>query len=110
MVTLKQRTAFNKIVENAANGNPKSARAILAESGYGKIQHQACRILQSKGFQELLAEIDDQSILTRVREILLDDDKRSSLVAADMLLKLKDKYPAGKLKLGAFGERDSVVE
>ena len=92
------------------NKNPKTAGVILRESGYGKISKQPCRILQSKGFQELLAQIDDQDILKRVHEILVDDDKRSSLVAADMLLKLKDKYPAGKLKLGAFDERDQVTE
>jgi len=108
--TLKQRTACKKIVENAIQGNPKSAGQILRESGYGKIALQPSRILDSKGFQQLLAQVDDKVIVGKVYDILQDDDKRSSLAAADMLLKLKDRYPAGKMKLGTFNERDAVLE
>jgi len=110
MATLKQQTAFNKVLENAQQGNPKSAKQILTESGYHKIANQAVRIFRSRGFQELLKEIDDEVILSRIYKILQDDDKRSSLVAADMLLKLKDRYPAGKFKISAFQSRDSVME
>mgnify|MGYP001567224638 CR=1 FL=1 len=98
------------MLENAEQGNPKTAGQILVESGYGKISKQPCRVLRSKGFQELLNDINDKTVLDRIYNILEDDDKRSSLVAADMLLKLKDRYPAGKIKLTAFTERDSVAE
>ena len=68
------------------------------------------KVTATKTWAWLLAQIKDADILARVYGILLDEDKRSSLIAADMLLKLKDKYPAGKLKLGAFEERDKVTE
>jgi len=57
-----------------------------------------------KAFQDLLGEIKDEEILNRITEILRDADKRSSLTAADMLLKLKDRFPAGKLKIQAYNE------
>ena len=101
--TLKQKTAFKKVLENVSEGNPKSAHQLLTESGYHKIAKQPSRILDSKGFQALLSTIDDKVILDRINEILSDTDKRSSLTAADMLLKLKDRYPASKSKvIGLF--------
>ena len=109
--TLKQKTAFKKVLENEACGNPKTAGQILRESGYSpKLSLQPSRIFKSDGFQELMKQVDDNVILSRVYSILQDDDKRSSLVAADMLLKLKDRFPAGKIKLGAFDERDKVLD
>ena len=93
MPTVKQKTAFDKIVKNMSEGNPKTAGEILTESGYGKIALQPSRILDSKGFQELLSGVNDQDILSKFYEILLSDDKRSALSAGIELLKLKDRYP-----------------
>ncbi len=103
MPTIKQKTAFDKIVKNMSEGNPKTAGEILTESGYGKIALQPSRILDSKGFQELLTIIDDKEILDKFRDILLGDDKRSSLSAGIELLKLKNRYPQQENKvIGLF--------
>lgn len=110
MATLKQKTAFNKVLENVSTGNPQTAGQILVSAGYKKISKQPSRIFNSIGFQKLLAQVDDMAVLKRITEILLDSDKRSSLTAADMLLKLKDRYPAGKLKLTAYKEELSNIE
>jgi hypothetical protein len=111
MPTIKQKTAFKKVMENMEKGNPKTAGELLVESGYSsKASRIPSRVFKSDGFKELLDQIDDNAILSRIYQILRDDDKRSSLSAADMLLKLKDKYPAGKIKMGALDERDSVFE
>ena len=91
--TIKQRTAFKNIAENITSGNPETMGQILVKSGYKKISKQPIRIVNSKGFQELLAEIDDKEILNKFYEILRDEDKRSSLSAGIELLKLKDRYP-----------------
>jgi hypothetical protein len=111
MATLKQKTAFKKVLENMETKNPETGGEILLKSGYSiTTSEHPSQVLDSKGFQGLLAKIDDQQILSRFYAILCDDDKRSSLAAGVELLKLKDRYPAGKLKLGAFDEREQVVE
>jgi hypothetical protein len=102
--TQKQKTFFKKVVENTTLGNPKPLGALALESGYGKISKQPCRIMNSQGFQSLLAQIDDDIVLKKVVEILGGDDKRASLSAADMLLKLKNRYPDQATKaVGLFG-------
>jgi len=107
MATLKQKTAFNKMLENVRNQNPKPMGQILVESGYKKIANQPSRIIDSNGFQELLATINDKAILDRFYEILVDEDKRASIQAGVELLKLKDRYPAQKTKIqGLFANID----
>ena len=84
---------------------------VLIESGYSKsISTTPTAITKSKGWQELLNEIDDDELLKKVRAIALDSDKRASLQAIDMIMKLKDKYPAGKIKLGALDQRNQLTE
>ncbi len=109
MVTLKQRTAFDLMVKNIAKGNPKTMEQILVEAGYHKISKQAIRVYDSKGFQKLLAKVDDQKILDKFEEILMDEDKRSALSAGIELLKLKDRYPTPKTNiLGLFGNLENL--
>ena len=64
-------------------------------------------LTNSRGWKELLTQVDDKELLQQVYEIALSEDKRSALAAIDMVWRLKDKYPAGKLKLGGY---DSSVE
>lgn len=67
------------------------------------------KIERCLNFKEALDIISDQDLLSRAREIALGEDKRASLVAIDMLLKLKDRYPAGKLKVAEYEEElDSI--
>ena len=94
MATLKQKTAFKKVLENMETQNPQTAGALLVDSGYSlKTAREPKQVLDSKGFQELLTKIDDKEILNRFYMILRDTDKRSSLAAGIELLKLKDRYP-----------------
>jgi len=110
MPTLKQRAAFKGLMETVVKGENKSKAAILREAGYGDISRSAIRVFDSKGFQELLSKINDEDILARVYEILNDDDKRSSLTAADMLLKLKNRYPDKQIRLGAIQQISDIYE
>lgn len=74
-------------------------------------------IITPKAFQTHLSRVDDTKIIDKVEEIALDtSDKRAALDAADKIFKLKDRYPAGKLKIQAyaegldrFGEPDSLA-
>lgn len=103
---------FNKTLENMRNGQPANVSGTMRDFGYSPNSAKALTITQTQTWQQLLATIDDNQLLGRLNNIALDpQDKRSSLQAIDMLLKLKDKYPAGKLKVTAQNEaRAQFVE
>ena len=98
MATIKQKTAFKKMLENVRNSNPQTMGQVLVNSGYKEISKQPSRIINSQGFQELLAQIDDNEILNKFREILRSEDKRSALASGIELLKLKGRYPKEETK------------
>lgn len=111
MPTLKQKTAFKKIVDNSRINNAKTAGQILLESGYKKnTAIKPSQVIDSKGFQELLSQIDDNDILQRFNDILKDQDKRASIQAGIELLKLKDRYPASKSKIIGLFDKISDLE
>lgn len=113
-LTIKQKKFVNETIETL---NPTEAvRRVYdlgAKGGSKKIKQleQTARAIASENltkpnikqaFKELLAEIDDDVILKKFYQILNEDDKRASLEAGKELLKLKDRYPAGKLKITQY--------
>ena len=64
------------------------------------------QILGSKSFREFLDSIDERPIIAKWLEWAHEDtsDKRVSMEAGKELMKLKDRYPAGKLKIQAYNE------
>jgi hypothetical protein len=110
--TIKQKIAFTKLIEKIENKEPIKMGEIMLQSGFSKVTaiNPGKNLLEKVGWQQLLSKIDDSVILERINNILIDEDKRASLQAADMLLKLKDRYPANKIKMTAFDERDKVLE
>jgi len=97
MATTKQQNALKIKLKNPKLNMGK----VMIEAGYSEKTAKApTKLTKSKGWQELLAQIDDEQLLKKLRKIALDDkDKRACLSAIDTLLKLKDRYPAGKLNL-----------
>lgn len=59
-----------------------------------------------KAFQERLGQVNYDKIISQWENWATEDtsDKRTSLAAGIELMKLGDKYPAGKMKLGAYKE------
>ena len=113
MVSLAKKrikNVFTATLKNVSNGKIANVENEMLKAGYSKSSARCLKITKTKTWAKLLAEIDDEEILNKVKSIMRDEDKRSSLTAADMLFKLKDRYPAGKIKLGAFEERDKVIE
>lgn len=55
-------------------------------------------------FKECLAEIPDGWVIARITEIIKQKDARAALQAIQMLMKLKDRFPAGKLKIQELQE------
>lgn len=106
MATIRQKLARDILVGSIIEGKHKPMGLIAKEAGFGiGIQTNPHILTRSKGWMELMAEIDDGEILQRVREIATDkSDKRACLAAADMIFKLKDRYPAGKLKVTQYAD------
>ena len=87
----------------AAPEMPMSQAMTLA--GYkAAYTHNPHEFKQTKSWNQILSEIDDNEVITEVHGVLVSADARAKLQAADMLLKLKDRYPAGKLKIQAYNE------
>lgn len=107
MATRKQRAAIKELSENI--GTPIGT--VMRKVGYSLATSKSPSLLtKSKGWNELLSEIEDEPLLSRLRTIALDtEDKRAALTSIDMIMKLKDRYPAGKLKvLSAIESRNRV--
>ena len=104
------KDVFKATLENVSTGKIANVENEMLKAGYSKSSARCLKITKTKTWTNLLAEIDDEEILDKVKEIMRDEDKRSSLIASEMLLKLKDRFPAGKIKLGAFEDRDKILE
>ena len=110
--TIKQKIAFNNLTEKIREKKPVKLGDVMIESGYTEAtaRNPEKNLTSKTGWQLLMASIDDKTILKRITEILIDNDKRASLQAADMLLKLKDKYPDKKFKIGTFQEKEDLFK
>lgn len=95
----KVKNTFEDVVSGMKPG--KAMKKNGYSDAYASNPHQ---LMKTQGWQFLLDNVQDRDILARIYDILLDTDKRSSLTAADMLLKLKDKYPANKMKMTSYTE------
>lgn len=105
------KKVFDGTMANIANGKAPNVSNEMLKAGYSPNSAKAMKITFTKVWQDLLRDVDDEGLLGEIKKIAFDnEDKRAKLQAIDMLLKLKDKYPAGKMKIGAFDERDQVVE
>ena len=102
--TLKQRKTFAELVENGGKKHTSLGAAMLA-AGYSESTSKTPqKLTESRGWAELLAEVSDEPLLSKIKQIALSEDKRAALQAIDMLMKLKDRYPAGKLKVQQYDE------
>ena len=99
--THKQKKAFNIYMNKIKDKKPVVMREILEEADYGhRVTHNPALVTNTVGWEQLMAKIDDGAIVEKVVEIATDSkDKRSCLAAADMVFKLKDRYPQKNSKL-----------
>lgn len=105
MPTAQQKKALDIKLQKIQENKPIVMGEIMREAGYSdKASEHPARLEKSKGWQELLALIDEKPLLARLAEIAMDTDKRASIAAIQELLKLKDRYPEKKLKLGRLDE------
>ena len=110
--TIRQKTTFDILLKAIQAGEPFTWKAVMTKGGYSPVTatRPELNLVSREGFQKLLARIDDSSVLARVYEIIFGEDKRSALTAADMIMKLKDRYPAQKSKIVGLFETIKSLE
>jgi len=112
-LTVKQREFIDETIKTK---NPTEAvRRVYNLGGKKGIQlENTARAIASENltkpnikqeFQKRLTQLDDSKILDKWYEwAVSDEDKRVSMEAGKEIMKLKDRYPAGKLKIQAYNE------
>jgi len=111
--TIKQELTFAAMLNAIENGEGFNLKDLMIKSGYSKntAVNPGKNLIKKEGWQQLMAQINDEIILAKIYEVLFAGDKDSTLKAADMLLKLKDKYPAQKSKVfGLFQTLEGLKE
>ena len=98
------KKVFANSLENVRDGKKPNVSGEMLKEGYSESSSRALKVTRTKTWQQLLALINDEALLTKLTDIALDDDKRASIAAIVELMKLKDKYPANKMKVSQYQE------
>ncbi|MHA1400031.1 MAG: hypothetical protein ACTSQE_06765 [Candidatus Heimdallarchaeaceae archaeon] len=109
--TQNQKQAFLKITERIKAGEKINLGEIMREVGYADATaiNPELNLTSKKGFQSLMAKINDEEILDMFMDIVRDTkDKRARIAAGTELMKLKGRYET-KVKFSAYEERDKVI-
>jgi hypothetical protein len=103
----EHRAVLKKMSDKIRKGERVNKKEILMEVGYSEsIAETPSRVLETQGFQQLLAKVSDGVILKRLLSIVTSDNSKDAdaINSAKELLKLKDRYPAGKLKIQGYND------
>lgn len=111
--TLKQKTAFNEMIKAVKAGNGMNMKQIMVKAGYAPATaiNPELNLTSKKNWQDMLAEVDTQPLLSRLNDIARTADHDASIKAIKELFTLKDLYPATKSKIvGLFEKIESVKD
>ena len=98
------KKVFDDTVEAVSIGKQPNMYQIHKQNGYSHSSARALKATQTQTWQFLLDQIKDEPLLERLTGIALESEPRASIGAIKMLLDLKDRFPAGKLKIQAYQE------
>lgn len=95
----------------ASNGKISVSQA-MRKAGYSEATaRNPQQFTRSKAYNEVLSSINDGAILEAVMETALDkSDKRAHLQAANMIFQLRDRFPAGKLKVTQYQDEIESIK
>ena len=107
----EHKAIIKKMSDKIRKGERVNKKEILLEVGYSEsIAETPSRVLETQGFQQLLANVNDGAILKRLLSIVTGSSKDADAInSAKELLKLKDRYPAGKLKIQGYNDELSEI-
>ena len=103
MPTIKQEKLAKTYLEELKSDKPRSKGVIMRESGYAdNTAIKPIQVFASKGFQEILSEVDDNRIIKKWNKWALQEkDRRTSLEAGKEIMKLKGRYPKEQTEIEA---------
>ncbi len=111
--TEKQIKAMEIHLKNRAEGRTPPWKEVMVQAGYSKLvsENPGKQLLNTGGWKQMLAEVDEKPLLARMREIALKSkNENASLKAIKELLLLKERYPKeNKTVKGAWKEREGVI-
>lgn len=114
MATELQKRAFKEVLKKTSNNQPFKMGEVMLEAGYKKSIARTPKALEkSKGWEILKAKyLNDEKALQTFNDLAdkKNEDKDNRLKASVEIMKLKDRYPAGRVKIGAFEDRDKILE
>jgi len=109
MATQLQKRTFDIEMESIVEGKPLPISKAIKKAGgsdaYAKNPHL---MTKSRGWQQLLAKLDDSKYLDRLNEIALDKDKDASLKAIKQIFDLKG-YNKQQVDYTIRDKRNEVV-
>jgi hypothetical protein len=108
MATELQKKAMEiKLRKQKETKKPVKMGAVMLEAGYSpKAAEYPSRMTKGKGWQDLLnLYFPDERLANVHSELLNSKDQRVKMDSLKEAYKLKDKYPANKLKIQEFNEQ-----
>lgn len=104
--SLRVEDIFRRAVSQVSLGKKPNISKMMREAGYSDSSAKSLKITQSKTWQTLLAQIDNQEVLNTFLDIMRDKtDKRVRLEAAKEVAKFKDLYPERESKVMGIFEK-----
>jgi len=110
--TENQKQVFKKVFKKIGKGRKVSVSKEMQGVYSKSMARNPQRLIRTKGWQALLKKyLPDERLTEKLNEHIESTDSRVSLQAIDMGLKLKNKYPANKIKLGVYKDMmDEITE
>lgn len=110
----RAETILTKALERIKQGKRVNIKQLMLDAGYSETSAYNQSIKRSKAWQRALNKIKDYKILNRFQKIAMGKVKgggvREQIQAGVEVIKLKDRYPDKKLRIGAFDDREKVID
>jgi len=87
------KNLFDEVQEIIARGEKPNLYQLQKKYGYTEKSAKAYKVLQTKTWNKLLNEIDDERVITRFVNITEQGKDSDAIKAGIELLKLKGRYP-----------------
>jgi len=110
---MNQQCVIKRISEKLGKKEKINLGEIMRDCGYSQETSEDPKrnLLNSKGFQVELKKIDETPILNKWLEWATSDkDKRVAMEAGKEIMKLKDRYPDKKFKVGIYDEKEDLFK
>ena len=99
----RPKRVFDKAIEKVKAGEKPVISRLMKEEGYSESACACLKAMRTATWKQLLDTIPDNKLMIELYGLATDpEDKRTKLEALKEIFRLKDRYPAGKLQLGAF--------